>query len=181
MLEGAKLGEGAVGGTLQGVETGLEARQARSDAFESVGEGVAADALALLAGGVEDLGVADEPVLPELGFDEAETADEPLVVDDGVDEVALAGGRGAEMGVVLGGELGEGGGVFATDDEGFGMQAGLEGVHAGAGFAGLGAGAGGELGVAAIGGEWLWSRHKSKAGRMYAAPTGVVARGGDRV
>jgi hypothetical protein len=71
-------------------------------------------------------------------------------VNEGVDEVALARGGGVELGVVFGGELREGFGIFAADDVGLGVNARFQGVQASSGFAGVGAGAGGFLRIQTI-------------------------------
>jgi hypothetical protein len=152
--------EGGAVGALQGVETGLEAEETFLEGFEAVGEGVlplenpeAPFFFEVVVAFLKMVGV-------EVGFGEAEAADEPLVVDEGIDKVALAGGDGEELSVVFGGELGEGRGVFAADDVGFGMKAGLERVHAGGGFSGVGAGAGGFLRITAIREDLGFSWHK---------------------
>jgi hypothetical protein len=78
----------------------------------------------------------------------------------GVDEHALLGGGGAEAVVRFADEFLEGGGDFAADELGFGVDAGFEGVHGGAGLARGGAGSGGFLCVDAIGCELFWGCHK---------------------
>jgi hypothetical protein len=130
-LEVAELLEGAGGGALVGVEAALETLQAVFEVVEGGAEGVLADAdvgaiIRFVIEGIVDF----EAMLPEVGFDGAEAADFPFVVNEGVDEVALTRGGGVELGVVLGGELGEWLGVFATDDVGFGVNAGFQGVQA---------------------------------------------------
>jgi hypothetical protein len=127
------------------VEAALEVFQTLFEVWvEGGGEGVAAAASVGPGLGVEGPVVEElELVGPEVGFDGAEAADLPLVVDEGVHQVALAGGDGVELGVVLSGEMGEGLGVFAADDVGLGVNAGFQGIHAGDGLAGLGARAGG--------------------------------------
>ena len=144
-LEAAELLECGVVVALGGVDAALEA-----------GEFVALLGVGLAEGDVEDV----ESFLPELGFDGAETAEEPLAIDEGVDEQALLWGGGAEAVVILAGQGGEGGGVFATDELRLGVDAGFEGVHGGAGLALGGAGSGGFLRVEAIGLELLLGCHK---------------------
>jgi hypothetical protein len=140
----AELLEGDAGGALQGVEAGLEAEKALFEGAEAIGEGVLAlenlEAPLFFKVVVAVL----EVVGMEVGFGEAEAADEPLVVDDRIDEIPLAGSDGVELGIIFGGELGKGFRSLAADDVGFGVKAGLEGVHAGDGLAGLGAGTGGK-------------------------------------
>jgi hypothetical protein len=155
--------EGGAGGALEGVEAGLDAEEAFFEGLEAVGEGVLTgqDHETILF--FEVVVVALEVVGVEVGLGEAETADEPLVVDEGIDEVSLARGDGLELGVVFGGEAGEGFGIFAADDMGFGMKAGLESVKAGDGFAGLGARAGRKLRIQAIRGNLFLRCHKGPA------------------
>jgi hypothetical protein len=61
--------------------------------------------------------------------------------------------------VEVGDELIEIGEVFGGEDEGFGVDAGFEGVHGRCGFACDRGGAGGFLGVAAVGFYLTGSRH----------------------
>jgi hypothetical protein len=119
-----ELFEGALGGALVGVEAALEALEAVFEVVEGGAEGVlaVADVGAIVRFVIHGV-VGFEPILPEVGFDGAEAADFPFVVDEGVDQVALARGDGAELGVVLGSELGEGLGIFAADDPGLGVNA----------------------------------------------------------
>ena len=97
-------------------------------------------------------------VSPSLGFGGAEAAESPLAVDEVVDEAAGIGGSGLVV-VEVGDELIEIGEVFGGEDEGFGVDAGFEGVHGGDGFACDRGGAGGFLGVAAVGFYLTGSRH----------------------
>jgi hypothetical protein len=149
-LELIQFFQGVAAGTLEGVEAGLEALEAGFEDGEGVGEGVSGAEMVVVVFGIEVFVPALEVLGVEVGLGQTEAADEPLVVDKGVDEVALARGGGEELGVVFGCELGESGGVFATDDEGFGVEAGLESVAAGVEFAFGGARAGGFLRIAAI-------------------------------
>ncbi len=64
------------------------------------------------------------------------------------------------MGVEGGGEVLEIGLAFADDDLGLGVEAGLGVVEGGGGFARSGAGAGGFLGIAAIGFNLEFGRHR---------------------
>jgi hypothetical protein len=110
--------------------------------------------------GVEVVILALEICGVKVGFGETKAADEPLVVDEGIDQIPLTRSDGVELGVIFGGELGEGFRCFAADDVGFGMKAGFEGVQAGDGFAGVGAGAGGLLRIQTIRGDLFFGCHK---------------------
>jgi hypothetical protein len=156
----AELFEGPVVGALGGVDAELDA--AELVMVEAVDE---TDRAVVIAGGTgvvqSDIGLV-EGIGPDLFLDAAVTPEHPLVVDDGVHEVALDGSGGSEFRVVFGLEGFEGGGIFAADRQGFGMKAGLEGVHAGDGLAGLAAGAGGMLRITTIREELLFGCHKQK-------------------
>ena len=130
---------------LGGVYAALETGELAGALGEDVAEGDVVD--------VDD-------ALPQLGLDGAEAAEEPFAIDEGVDEHALLGGGGAEAAVIFAGEFLEGGGDFAADERGFGVDAGFEGVHGGAGLALGGAGSGGFLCVSAIGCELFLGCHK---------------------
>ena len=133
--------EGAQVGAPGGVHAALQAHEDLAGA----GKGVAQRGVL-----IRTISVLHE-VLPELGFDGAEAALEPFGMDQGIDQGADFGGVGEETLVVLGGEGIEDGGVFAADDLGLGVNAGLQGIEAGDGLALDGAWAGGFLGVATIG------------------------------
>jgi len=128
-------------------------------------EGVAEGGI-VLDGGVEEIGVREvfveafDLVIPKLGFDAAEAALDPLGGDEGVDERELVGVGWKEVEEELGGEGFELGGIFAGDDVGPGVDAGLESVEGGSGFAFGGGGAGGFLGVEAIGVDLGLGRHR---------------------
>ena len=94
--------------------------------------------------------VVVEGGLPELGLDAAKAAEDPLGVGEGIDEGALFGGGGLEAVEIFVDEGFEFGVAFVEDDEGAGVHAGFERIHAGGGFTGLGAGAGGFGCVATI-------------------------------
>jgi hypothetical protein len=160
-LKVLELLESALGGTLVGVEAALETLEAVFEVLEGGAEGVlaAADVTGVVQVVVQGV-IHIEPLLPEVGLDGAETADLPFVVNQGVDEVSLPRGDRVELGIVFGGELSEGVGVFASDDVGLGMKAGFQGVHAGGGFSGLGAGTGRMLRIATIREELFFSCHK---------------------
>src|SRR5262249_42144741 len=72
---------------------------------------------------------------PRVELDLAEGAELPFTGDEAVDEGALRGGAGLEVEDGLGGEGAGGGGVFAANDLGFGIDAGLERVQARDGLA----------------------------------------------
>jgi hypothetical protein len=106
------------------------------------GSGVAGGGLServLLFVGVGALGL----VLPHLGFSGTVAAEEPLAVDDFVEVKAGFGGVGVVAAVVFVDELLEVGEFFGGQDEGSGMDAGLQGIHGGDGFACGRGGAGG--------------------------------------
>jgi hypothetical protein len=90
---------------------------------------------------------------PHLVVGGVETFDPPGHLDDFVEEDALVSGGGGEVAVVAVAESVEIVAVFAFDDDGVGVDGGLEGVAAGGGFAGGGAGAGGFFGVGSVGSE----------------------------
>jgi hypothetical protein len=142
-LETAEFLEGAVVVAVGGVNAALES-----------GEGLAVGRERFAEGG-GSFGVpavhALEGVLPELGLGETEASLEPVAGDQSVDQGALFRGGGLVAVVVFGGEGGEGCWVFAADDLGVRVDAGLEGVHTGDGFARWGAGSGGFSSVEAVG------------------------------
>jgi hypothetical protein len=117
------------------------------EALEGVGVGGEAGAeIGTHFGFVGDPGgVADE-----VGGEEAIAAHEPVVLNEDVNEKAFDDAEGLELAVVLFGESGEGGGVFAGGGFIAGVDAGLEGIHAGNGFALSGARTGRVLCIAAI-------------------------------
>jgi hypothetical protein len=167
-LELLELLEGALGGAFVGVEAALETLEAVFEVAEggteiSLAE---ADVTAIVGLVIEDV-VQLETMFPEVGFHGAKAADIPLVVDQGVYEVTLAGGGRAELGVVFGGELREGFGIFAADDVGLGVNAGFQGIsatdslrsHARGLLTGVGAGAGGFLRIQAIREDLLFGCH----------------------
>jgi len=155
-IEGRALGlkaieaiEAAVEGTLGGIHTGLEADELVAGVAEDVAEG---------SGRVEVGGVG-QFVLDELGFEDAETAHEADGVNDAFEGVALIGGDGLVVFVVLGAEDFEGRGILTGEEYGLGVDTGLEGIEAGAGLALGGARAGGALGVEAVGLDLLVGCH----------------------
>ena len=139
----------AVEGTLDGIHAALEIDELKAGVAEDVAEG---------GGRVEVRGVG-QLVLDELGFEYAEAAHEADGVDDGVEGVALVGGEGLMVFVVLGAESFERGGIFAGEQDGLGVDAGFEGIEAGAGPALGGARAGGLLGVEAVGLDLFFGCH----------------------
>ena len=103
----------------------------------------------------------------EVGLDNLEAALVPIGADHGVDVEGFGGGLGvvlvhvfSDKGVVIGG-------VFAGDDDGFGVDAVLQGVEAGGGLALGGAGSGGLLRVGAIGGDLCGGCHDSDLAHEY--------------
>jgi hypothetical protein len=89
---------------------------------------------ALTVGAVADA-VVGALVAPDFGVGEGIAAKQPLGVDEGGDEERLFGRGGLPAEEVLAGEGTEFGGVFAGDDLGPGIEAGLQGVGTGGGFA----------------------------------------------
>jgi len=90
-------------------------------------------------------------MLDDFGVDAGETGEEPGVADDVVEEGAFESGGRLVVAVEGFGELGELLGIFAGDDGGFGVDAGLESVPARDGLALDGAWAGGFRRIAAVG------------------------------
>jgi len=117
--------EGAVEGALDGVDAALEAVKGVAVALVGLG---CLETLLLpdKAGDVE---------LEELRFDGAEAALHPLGGDQGIDQGAHFGSSGPVAVMILGGESGESRGVFAGDDLGLSVDAGLEGIEADCGLA----------------------------------------------
>jgi len=130
-----------VEGALGGIHAGLEAEEFAAGLAEDVAQGV---------GGIELFGGVDF-VLGELGFHAAEAAHQPDGDDGGVDGVTLFGGDGLVKSVVFGAESFQFGGIFAGKDQGFGVDAGFQGIPGGAGLTLVGAGARGVLRVEAVG------------------------------
>jgi hypothetical protein len=112
----------------------------------------------------------------DFGIDSAKAAEQPLVVDEDIDEEAFFGGGGKEALAIFPGEGFESSGVFAADEVGFGVNAGLESIHAGDGLARNGAWAGGTQGVETIRRDLFDGRHKKKD-RREACPDWSVAWG----
>jgi hypothetical protein len=148
-LEALEAIEAAVEGTLGGIHAGLEADELVAGVAEDVAEG----------SGLIEVGRVGQFVLDELGFEDTETAHEADGVNDAVEGVALIGGDGLVVFVILGAEGFEGRGIFTGEQDGLGVDAGLEGVEAGAGLALGGARAGGALGVEAVGLDLLVGCH----------------------
>ena len=124
------------------------------------GSGVAGGGLServLLFAGVGALGL----VLPHLSFGGAVAPEEPFAVDDLVEIEAGFGGVGVVALVVVVDELLEVGEFFGGEDEGFGVDAGFEGIHGGDGFACDRGGAGGFLRVTTIRFYLAKGRHKN--------------------
>jgi hypothetical protein len=136
-LEGV---EGAVEGAAGGIDAPLEL----AEGVVFVHAGLAEGELVLLAEGFL-VGIFEE-----LGFGGAEAAEGPLAADEVVEQEAGFGGGGTVALVVLVDELLEVGEFLGGEDEGFGMDAGFEGVHGGNGLACDRGWAGGFLGVTTI-------------------------------
>jgi hypothetical protein len=133
--------EGAHAGAAGGIDAVLESGEGVGVKGEGLSEGellrVAVFVLVLVS--------------PHLGFGSVEAAEGPLTADEVVDEAAGIRGSGAVLLVVVFDELLEVGEVFVGEGEGFGVDAGLEGVHGGGGLARDRGGAGGFLGVTTVG------------------------------
>jgi hypothetical protein len=133
--------EGSLAGAARAVEAPLEL----------------AEGFGLVAGGLTEgifvIGLKGVLVVvcPKLGFGGAEAPLEPLAVDEVVDEGAGFGGGGLVALVVFVDQEFEIGELFGGEDEGFGVNAGFEGVHGGGGLARDGGRAGGVLGITAVG------------------------------
>jgi hypothetical protein len=132
--------EGAHSGAAGGVDAVLESGEGVGVAREGLSHGelfrVAVFILVLVS--------------PHLGLGFVEAAEGPLTANEVVDETAGIGGGGAVLLVVVFDELLEVGDVFVGEDEGFSVNAGLEGVHGGGGLACDRRGAGGFLGVTTV-------------------------------
>ena len=137
LLEGL---EGAFAGAAGGVHAVLESGEGARVYGGGISEGV-------LSGTLECVEIL---VLPRLGFGGTKAAEAPFAVDELVDQAAGFGGGGMKAAVGVLDEFVEFGGVFGGEDEGFGVDAGFEGIHGGGGLACDRGGAGGLLGVAAI-------------------------------
>ena len=68
-----------------------------------------------------------ELVVPELGFGTAEAAELPIGIDKGIDQKALEGSGGPELAMIVGGESFQLTGIFAGNDLGRGVDAGIRG------------------------------------------------------
>ncbi len=90
-------------------------------------------------------------VFPGLSFGGVESTEGPLAVDEIIEEEAGLGGGGLVVVVILFDELFEVGELFGGEDEGFGVDAGFEGIHGRDGFACDRGGAGGFEGVTPVG------------------------------
>jgi hypothetical protein len=140
LAEEAEGFEGAVVGALGAIDATLEA----AEGGLAADEGLAGRAVFLQGPGILHFAFED------LGIDSAKAAEQPLVVDEDIDEEAFFGGGGKESLAIFPGKGFKGGGVFAADDVGFGVNAGLESIHAGDGPARNGARAGGTQSVQTI-------------------------------
>ena len=116
--------EGAVEGAAGGIDAPLELAEGLVIVHTGLAEGkIVFHGVGLLVG-----------IFKELGFGGGEAAEGPLAADDVVEQEAGFGGGGAVALVVLVDELLEVGEVLGGEDEGFGMNAGFEGVHGGNGL-----------------------------------------------
>jgi hypothetical protein len=147
-------GRGGGGGgfeLLEGVEGAVEGAAGGIDAPLELAEGLVFLHAGLAEGKIVFLAVGFlVGIFKELGFGDAEAAEGPLAADEVVGQGAGFGGGGVVALVVLVDELLEVGEIFGGQDEGFGMDAGFEGVHGGSGLACDRGRAGGFLGVTAV-------------------------------
>jgi hypothetical protein len=145
-LEGV---EGAVEGAAGGIDAPLELAEGLMVAHAGLAEGkIVFHGVGFLVG-----------IFKELGFGGAEAAEGPFAADEVVEHDAGFGGGGVVALVILVDELLEVGEVLGGEDEGFGMDAGFEGVHGGRSLTCDRGGAGGFLGVTTIGFYLTKSRH----------------------
>jgi hypothetical protein len=163
-LEFFEVLEGALAGAAGAVEAPLEL----AEGFGLVAGGLAEGIFVM---GLEGVAVV---VCPKLGFGGAEAALEPLAVDEVVDEGAGFGGGGVVALVILGDQEFEIGEFLGGKDEGFGVDAGFEGVHGGGCLARDGGRAGGLLGIPAVGFYLTESGHDG-SGNGQADPEGTPA------
>jgi hypothetical protein len=133
----------------------FERGQLTLDPGEEFGGGTVAeeDGAEVGAGGLGEEGAI------ELRLDAAKAPLVPIGADHGVDVEGFGRVGRAEAGVVVADEGLVFGGIFAGDDNGFGVEAVLECVEAGGGLARIGAGSGRFLRVGAIGGDLCWCSH----------------------
>jgi hypothetical protein len=146
--------EGAVIGAAGGIHAVLEFGEGRRVARGGLSERV------FLFVGVAVLG----GVLPHLGFGGAVAAEKPFAVDNFIEVEAGFGGIGLVAVVVVVDELLEIGEFLGGEDEGFGVNAGFEGIHGGGGLACDRGGAGGFLRVTAVGFYLTLGRHMGNSG-----------------
>jgi hypothetical protein len=101
----------------------------------------------------------EEAVGEDGGFDARDALQAPFGVGDLADQGAFEGGGGLEVGVKVGEELLELGGVLAGDDGVVGAEAVLESVLGGGGFAFGGTGPGAEFCVLPVGSDLVLGWH----------------------
>ena len=148
-VEALQVAQGAVPGALGRIGAALKEREVFFAAHKVQAFRVGAVAHVLVIG----------VIVPDLGVGERIAAEEPVGVDEGGDEEGLFGSGGFPAEEVSVGEGTEFGGIFAGDDLGSGVEAGLKGIGTGGGLALGGAGACGALRVAAVGGGLLGGAH----------------------
>jgi hypothetical protein len=167
VLKAAQFLESTIVRALGGIDAALQADAmvagAEAGKAERIGLFIVADAIGVIP--------------PKLGFDCAEAAELPLGADQFVDEEAGDGSGGLELLMIFGDQAFEFVGIFAGNDHGAGMDAGLEGVEAGDGLTLGGAGAGGEPGVATIRLDLKLRCHKQLSEQKDNRATGASRRG----
>ena len=120
---------------MEGVEGSIEGAASGIDAPLELAEGLGVLHAGLAEGKIVFLGEGLlVGIFKELGFGGGEAAECPLAADEVVEQEAGFGGGGAVAVVVLVDELLEVGEVLGGEDEGFGVDAGFEGVHGGRGL-----------------------------------------------
>lgn len=151
-LKAFELAEGALVIALEGVDAALEAAELVGGIFEDRAE------WRVLAGERRVLHFKS----PQFGLCAGEAAELPVRADEDVDEAALFGHGRLKSCVILHGEVVETKAVFAGNDFGMSVDAGLQGVHGRTGLAFPGARTSGLLSVATIRLDLADSGHRMK-------------------
>jgi hypothetical protein len=133
--------EGCLVGAVGGIDAALEPDEVLVGQLKGVAERRVL---------IEVKGVGHGP-FPELGVGFGQTAELPLVADEAIDVVALLGGLGTEARDIFGGEGFEIGDIFAANDKGLSVNAGVKGILGRYGLALSGARTGRFLSIEAIG------------------------------
>jgi len=119
--EPLQLGEGAIVGTLGGINPPLQAGEAVAHAGVDVAHGSGlVQRIEVRLPGLFDL------VQPELGFEARKALEEPIGADERIDQEAFEPAGGGPIVVIARGHGLQAGGIFAGNDLGFGIDAGFE-------------------------------------------------------